>query len=130
MTDQQMLVQLLDRVGAILYDMGAVKARLESGQRQFDQIEAEQAAMKETLTTLLVPLVAKVNEMTPHVDAAKETTEQFDQMKPEFKKMRVVTARFMSVALVSGAIVGAALWALGTIWPFVWGLIKSHVTWS
>lgn len=130
MTDQQMLVQLLDKVGAILYDMGAVKARLDHGQKEFAAIHEEYAEVKATLTTVLTPLVTKVQQMESIVERAETTTTEFDAMKPEFANMRTVSSRFLAVALTSGAIVGAALWALGTIAPLAWNFIKGHISWS
>jgi hypothetical protein len=41
--------------------------------------------------------------------------------------MKTVTARFMTVAMVQGSVVGAALWGMTLIWPVVWGYIKTHV---
>jgi hypothetical protein len=119
-----MLAQLFDRMGDLLEDMGAVKARLDSGQRQMESMRAEHAGLRD----MLQPVAEKVKAWDEHIEAAKDTTTKFTAMEPEFEKMRTVTARFMTVALVQGSVVGAALWGLTLIWPVVWGWIKSHVS--
>jgi hypothetical protein len=80
------------------------------------------------LRQMLTPVVTKVTAWDEHIEAAKETTAKFTEMEPEFKKMRTVTARFMTVALVQGSVVGAALWGLTLIWPVLWSWIKTHVS--
>lgn len=121
---EQLLAQLVDRLGQVMADVGSIKARLDHGQKNFDTLRQETV----TIRRMLEPVVSKVTGWEPHIEAAKQTTIQFDGMQPEFRKMRVVTARFMAVAMVQGTVVSAALWGLWMVWPVVWGWIKTHVS--
>lgn len=121
-----LLAQIVERMGDLLEDMGAVKSRLDHGQKNFDTLRREHTVLRE----MLAPVVTKVTTWDEHVEAAKETTIKFKAMEPEFGKMRTVTARFMTVAMVQGSVVGAALWGLTLIWPVVWGWIKTHVSFT
>lgn len=122
--DSQLLAQLFDRMGTLLSDVGAIKERLNHGQKNFETMRGEHAILREMLS----PVVTKVTAWEEHVNAAKETTEKFKAMEPQFDDMKTVTARFMTVAMVQGSVVGAALWGLTLIWPVVWGWIKTHVS--
>lgn len=124
MTDNYLLAQLLDRMGELLADVGGIKERLNHGQKNFETMRADHTVLRE----MLAPVVTKVTAWTEHVEAAKETTAKFNAMEPQFKDMKTVTARFMTVAMIQGSVVGAALWGLTLIWPIVWGYIKSHVS--
>lgn len=124
MSDSHLLAQIVERMGNLLEDMGAVKTRLDNGQKNFDSMRRDHTEMRQ----MLAPVVTKVTAWEEHIEAAKKTTKKFGEMEPEFGKMRTVTARFMTVALVQGSVVGAALWGLTLIWPVVWGWIKTHVS--
>ena len=123
-SDAHLLAQLLDRMGDVLADVGAIKERLNQGQKNFETMRREHKDLRE----MLAPVVTKVTAWEEHVEAAKETTKKFGEMEPEFGKMKTVTARFLTVAMVQGSVVGAALWGLTLIWPVVWGWIKAHVS--
>lgn len=126
MTDNYLLAQLLDRMGELLADVGGIKERLNNGQKNFETMRADHTVLRE----MLAPVVTKVTAWTEHVEAAKETTKKFEAMEPDFKNMKTVTARFMTVAMIQGSVVGAALWGITLIWPVVWGYIKTHVQFS
>lgn len=132
-TTDQLLVQLLANVGALREEMGEVRARLDHGQGKFEGIERTLRDVIDPLVTKVQSWEAKVKGWEAHVTTSRAMIIEFEQMKPEFTKMKVVTSRFMAVALASGAIVGAALWLLGTIWPFVVGFLKlwigQHIGW-
>lgn len=121
-----LLAQVLDRLGEVLESMGSMKSRLDHGQKNFDTLRAENTEIRQ----MLAPVVTQVTAWEPHIAAAKETTEKFAGMEPEFNKMRTVTARFLTVAMIQGSVVGAALWGLTLIWPVVWGYIKAHVSFN
>lgn len=124
MTDSRILAEILDRMGDLLHDVGGIKERLNHGQKNFETMRQEHTVLRE----MLAPVVTKVTAWTEHVEAAKETTAKFNAMEPQFKDMKTVTARFMTVAMIQGSVVGAALWGLTLIWPVVWGWIKTHVS--
>jgi regulator of replication initiation timing len=124
MTDSRILAELLDRMGDLLHDVGGIKERLNHGQKNFETMRQEHTVLRE----MLAPVVRRSPPGAEHVEAAKETTKKFDAMEPQFADMKTVTARFMTVAMVQGSVVGAALWGLTLIWPVVWGYIKSHVS--
>jgi hypothetical protein len=119
-----LLAQVLDKLGTVLSKVGNIEARLDHGQKQFDALRNESTVLRE----MVAPVVTTVTAWTVHVEAAKDTTTKFTAMEPEFKKMKTVTARFLTVAMVQGSVVGAALWGLTLIWPVVWGWIKTHVS--
>lgn len=121
-----LLAQVVERLGEVLETMGQMKTRLDHGQKQFDVLHREQTEVRK----MLAPVVSKVSAWAPHIEAAKKTTQDFKAMEPEFGKMKTVTARFLTVAMIQGSVVGAALWALTLIWPVVWGYIKTHITFS
>jgi regulator of replication initiation timing len=123
MTDNYILAQLLERMGELLADVGGIKERLNHGQKNFETMRQEHTVLRE----MLAPVVTKVTAWTEHVEAAKETTKKFETMEPEFAKMKTVTARFLTVAMIQGSVVGAALWGITLIWPVVWGYIKTHI---
>lgn len=124
MSSEVLLAQVLERMGEVLETMGSMKSRLDHGQKQFDTLHREQEAVRK----MLAPVAAKVGAWAPHIEAAKQTTEKFKAMEPEFGKMKKVTGAFLSVAMVQGTVVGAALWGLTLIWPVVWEFIKTHIS--
>lgn len=123
-SDSHLLAQLLDRMGDVLSDVGSIKERLNQGQKNFDAMRAEHKDLREMIS----PIVTKITAWEPHVTEAQETTKKFKEIEPEFGKMKTVTARFLTVAMVQGSVVGAALTTITWIWPVVWEWVKAHIS--
>lgn len=123
-SDSHLIAEILDRMGTLLHDIGGIKERLNHGQSQFETIREENAEVRR----LLEPVVEKVAAWEEHVTAAKETTRKFKEIEPEFGKMKTVTARFLSVAMIQGSVVGVALTTITWIWPVIWEWVKAHVS--
>jgi hypothetical protein len=119
MTDNYLLAQLLDRMGELLSDVGGIKERLNHGQKNFETMRQEHTVLRE----MLAPVVTKVTAWTRTSRRRRRPPRNSRRWSRTSPNMKTVTARFMTVAMVQGSVVGAwsLLWGLALIWPIVCG---------